>query len=44
MLCVVAGASMVGDEAKVSIVNKYLEIEIYTEMHSNQYIMIIIAK
>jgi hypothetical protein len=33
--CVVAGASMVGDEAKVSILHKYLEIEIYGEIAIN---------
>jgi hypothetical protein len=37
MLCVVAGVSMVGDEAKVSIIiiDKYLEIEIYGEIAIN---------
>jgi hypothetical protein len=36
MLCVVAGLSMVGDEAKVSIIiDKYLEIKIYGEKAIN---------
>jgi hypothetical protein len=37
MLCVVAGVSMVGDEAKVStiIIDKYLDIEIYGEIAIN---------